>query len=399
MNILFFQDDAEVLGGTKTLIARMAKKLLTDGASVTVLFKTNKASAAVLNCFPEGCSFFFFDNSARHLWKFPFGLKKHLPEFEKPYDAIFTLSLDAYYFSEILKLYYNLKGKNFFYVVNPLALQSDSGYKVKLLLLRKKPPESLIFMNEECRTSFSKVFQSDLNETQIIPLPVEPRRRIMEKIPRKRIVSIGRIDKHMKTYNFTMIKEIKKLREKFPSLTWDIYGNGSSDCDLKQRIIDYKCEDFISLKGPISYDEMETVLLDAYAFIGMGTAAVEAASSGIPTIVSIAYASAPVSYGLLHELPFGNVGEENGSLKERNMGDILHDLLILNYQAYNRIQNKSASFAKRYSVDGAYASFKTLVCGKQESSVQNKPQLIYHWIEYLQARIALRLRKQFNLFG
>lgn len=396
MNILFFQDDAEVLGGTKTLIARMARKLLDDGASVTVFFKTNKGSAAVLNCFPEGCSFFFFDNSARHQWKFPFGLKKHLPVFDQPFDSIFTLSLDAFYFSELLKLYYGLKGENYYYVVNPLALQNDPWYKLKLKFLNRKASESLIFMNEECRASFAKVYKTDLSKTKIVPLPVEPRRRITKGIPPKRIVSIGRIDKEMKTYNWTMIKEIKKLREKFPSLTWDIYGSGSSVSDLKQEIIKNNCQNFIFLKGPIAYKEMETALGGAYSFIGMGTAAVEAASAGIPSIVSIAFASEPISYGLLHELPFGNVGEENDSLTKRNMRDILHNLLTLDEWDYAKIQNQSESFAKIYSVDEAYASFKAAVCKKHQNFFQNRPRLINHWFQYSFERIVYKIKLKKN---
>jgi glycosyltransferase involved in cell wall biosynthesis len=395
MKILFLQDDAVVLGGTKTLIARLAGKFLDRGDTVDVLFKTNRSSAAVMRAFPEGVQFFFFDSSCRAKLTFPYRLRRNLPDFSERYDAIFTLSLDAYYFSMILKAYCGLKGPSYFYVVNPNAIQNDLGRQLKLPTVKESPVESFIFMNDECRSRFEEYIPLKGRSAAIIPLPVKPRESLLDQPVLNRIVSIGRIDPDMKTYNWNFIEDVVKLRQKYPNLVWDIYGTGdvASITMLKAKIEEYECASFIRFKGGVEHSEMESVLSGAVAFVGMGTAAVEAAFTGTPAIVAIAFSETPAAYGMLHELPFGNVGEQNESLVEKPLGSILDDILSMNTEQYIKLREASRAFAFRYDVD---AIFQRL-----SEYIQMNPRLVdyvparslWNVFNYLLFRVRVKLKQ------
>ena len=363
MNILFIQDDAVVLGGTKTLIARLAENFLADGVSVTVFFKTNTASSSVLRCFPEGCKFIFFESKSRRTVRFPFGLRHHVPKFEKPYDAVISLSLDGFYLSEILGAYYGLKGPKYWYVVNPEAIKNDTLRNAKLSVLKGGSEENIIFMNQECKTQFAEIKHLNFDESPIIPLPVKSRNKVPVAVCPHQMISIGRIEPEMKTYNWNLLKVVKELRTKHPELTWDIYGDGQQENieNLKQCIQKSECQDFVFFKGRVAYEQMEEVLDGKSVFVGMGTAAVEAASAGLPTLVSIAFSSAPVSYGFLHDLPFGNVGEKNDNLQKKRISEMLDELFSYSPSEYEKVCEKSLTVAKKFSAESSYLNIFNLI--------------------------------------
>lgn len=395
MKILFIEENAAVLGGTKTLIARLAEKFLDRGDSVDVLFKTNRSSSAVMRVFPENVQFFFFDFSCRTKLTFPYRLKRNLPNFSERFDAIVTLSLDAYYFSMVLKAYYSLKGPSYYYVVNPNAIQNDLSRQLKLAIVKESPVESFIFMNDECRSRFEEYLPLRGRSSAIIPLPVKPRESLLDCPVSPRIVSIGRIDAGMKTYNWNFIGDVVQLRQKYPDLVWDIYGTGdaASIAMLKKKIEEYKCASFIRFNGAVEHSEMESVLSGAVAFVGMGTAAVEAAFTGTPTIVAIAFSAAPVSYGMLHELPFGNVGEQNGSLVEKPLGSILDGILSMNAEQYTKLRKASREFAFRYDVDAIFQRLSEYILSNPKPTDCVPARSLLHFFNYLLFRVRVRLKK------
>ena len=395
MKILFMQDDALVLGGTKTLIARLAGKFLDRGDSVDVLFKTNRSSGAVMRAFPEGVQFFFFDSSCRTKLTFPYRLRRNLPDLSERYDAIFTLSLDAYYFSMILKAYCGLKGSSYFYVVNPNAIQNDLSRQLKLPTIKESPVESFIFMNDECRRRFEEYLPLEGRSSAIIPLPVKPRESLLGRPVLNRIVSIGRIDPDMKTYNWNFIEDVVKLRQKYPDLVWDIYGTGDVAfiTMLKEKIEEYECASFIRFNGEVQHSDMESVLSGAVAFVGMGTAAVEAAFTGTPAIVAIAFSETPASYGMLHELPFGNVGEQNESLVEKPLGSILDGILSMNTEQYIKLREASRAFAFRYDVDAIFQRLSEYI-QMNPSLVDYVPaRSLWNVFNYLLFRVRVKLKQ------
>ena len=105
MRVLFIQDEAIRLGGTKVLIARLSEQFLNSGYDVDIFFKTNLASSNALKIFDPKINLIFFDPSHRSSWFFPFGLKKSIQKLHLEYDYIISLSVDGFFLSLIFAFF------------------------------------------------------------------------------------------------------------------------------------------------------------------------------------------------------------------------------------------------------------------------------------------------------
>ena len=162
---------------------------------------------------------------------------------------------------------------------------------------------------------------------------------------------------------------------------------------LKEKIEEYECASFIRFNGEVEHSEMESVLSGAVAFVGMGTAAVEAAFTGTPAIVAIAFSETPASYGMLHELPFGNVGEKNESLVEKPLGSILDGILSMNAEEYETLRKASRAFAFRYDVDAIFQPFSEYIQSNLELGDYVPDRSLWSVFNYLLFRVRVKLKK------
>ncbi|PHX05724.1 hypothetical protein [Vibrio splendidus] len=383
--ILFIQDDAEVLGGTKTLISRLAKQLIEQDFEVSILFKSSDANTSVLSIFPKGCKLKFISVEAQRKVLYPYNIKEHIPKLDSEYHAIISLSFDGYYFSKVLGQFYNIKGPKYWYVVNPEVYIDDPlTTKAKRMLMKGDNENNFIFMNKECSYQFSDVF-----EHKIVPLPVSMRKETNPNNHSYTIVSIGRICSLMKTYNWSLIPVIIKLKEKFPNLVWYIYGDGGSEDveDLKKTIMSNDCGGFIKYMGKVEYNDMERVLDGKSMFIGMGTSAVEAASTGIPTIVPIAFEKKPVSYGFLHELPAGNVGEKSLGLKVQNISSLINKVFEFNENEFILLSEKTKKSALQFKDDVVFNKFLLAISDGSADKPSSQIDKFEHYLLFLMARV------------
>jgi hypothetical protein len=163
---------------------------------------------------------------------------------------------------------------------------------------------------------------------------------------------------------------------------------------FRRTIREQGCEGYIQFKGEIPYTEMKSVLVGALAFIGMGTAAVEAASTGTPVIVPTAFAAEPESHGMLHELPFGNVGEYNSRLPKRKTSQILKELLTLPANDYLDLRKSSIEVSHRYNTDQVFLQWLELIKHPEEVGQARAPSsLAGHWLRWMIARWQIRIRR------
>ena len=369
MNVLFIQDEAIRLGGTKILISRLSECFLNAGYEVHILFKTNRASSNVLGIFPPEVKLIFFDPSHRSSLFFPFGLKRSISFLSSEYNFIISFSVDAYFLSLIFAFFYGLKGKNCYYVVNnkSLPLNPFTNLYKEILMLRGQ--HSFIFMNEECKDGLAQDLNRDFSKSAIIPLPIGERNcRKYQVSGIKKIISIGRIDPRMKTYNWNLLNPLKELKDKGLEFEWHIYGGGENDPieDLKMKIKESNVGSFVFFHGEVPYSKIETVLSEAYLFVGMGTILIEAAALGIPAVTAIAYSAKPLSNGLLSDLPFGNVGEPSEKITPIDCITIIENMIGLCPEQYWLLRKASHECAKQYFVSQIFRDFcKALDCAEK----------------------------------
>ena len=109
-----------------------------------------------------------------------------------------------------------------------------------------------------------------------------------------RMCAVGRLA-DFKTYNFWMPEVIKKLNNDGYSISLDIYGDGDKENEVKSAIKDSLS--FIRLLPPFKYSNFDEIVSRYDLFIGSGTAIIQAASLGIPSIIGIESISEPLTYG------------------------------------------------------------------------------------------------------
>jgi len=362
------------LGGTETLLARLARHLLLQGCEVDVLFVTTSVKGAIIRLMPPEARVLFVDPWKARL--FPFACRRLFSELYPEYRHVLACSSKAFFIATVLRDLAGVKGRYLFYVVNPGVFKRgklDRSRRLILTALKREPVGSFVFMHERYIRNWSKSLGRDLSACRVVPLPIEARRRVPYR-PKScaRIVSIGRVDHQVKPYNWSLIAPFKELRERGVDFEWHIFGGGLPGQveSLEEAIEEAGCRDFIFYEGEVGYDDMEAVLADTHLFVGMGTAAVEAASAGIPTIVARGYSSRPESHGLLHELPFGNVGEEirGGALVP--IAQLVERVLSMSEDEYLRLRERSAQAAREYDMGSSVMRLLKEDDGQQSVSIR-----------------------------
>lgn len=169
--------------------------------------------------------------------------------------------------------------------------------------------KNLFFMNDECKKSHSIKWNRDLLSCPILALPINVEKNIWQPSKKRvvRVVSVGRLV-DFKTYNLGAAIIVKSCLSLGLNVTWDIYGDGPQFSLIDAEINASGVSSHVQLKGILDYQKMSSTIAEYDLFVGMGTAALEAAMVGVPTICATVD-EALHCYGYLHELPFGNVGE------------------------------------------------------------------------------------------
>lgn len=208
-------------------------------------------------------------------------------------------------------------------------------------------PHSMFFMNQECRDSHAAWLQRDLADSAIIPLPLDAPDAMWQPVcgTELRIVSVGRLV-DFKAYNLGAPWILKQLLEAGVDASWDIYGYGELEPTLRDTVVDAGVEKKLRLCGKLAYERYGELAGSYDVFVGMGTSAIEAAMSGLPTIVATV-GEKRGSHGFIQELPFGNVGE-------RICGRALRDIceLLQQYSEMTTQDRLLLSKAGKHSVVG-----------------------------------------------
>ena len=169
--------------------------------------------------------------------------------------------------------------------------------------------EQLYFMNLECRESHSKRWNADFSTSPVLALPINILESTWQSSNKAnvRVVSVGRLV-DFKSYNLGVARIVSDCLNRGIQVTWDIYGDGPLRSLIEAEIETLGVAGNVRLMGVLEYSSFPEIVVNYDLFVGMGTAALEAAMLGVPTIC-VTIDEATRCYGYLHELPHGNVGE------------------------------------------------------------------------------------------
>lgn len=245
-------------------------------------------------------------------------------------------------------------------------------------VVKNYTPGNLLLMGEEHRMILKQNYGPQYDGI-VWPLPVDASRFEGAKRSPKRgqIVSIGRLSP-MKEYNLYMIDIVAGLVARKECVEWHVYGEGAYENEMREAIAARGLDQHVRLHGRIDYQMLQQALREAWIFVGMGTAAVEAAVCGVPTVVAMAYDRVGRTYGVLQDWSFGNVGDLGDSAPEKTVEMEIVRLLKLSDDDYKEESRAAKAYALRYDKDLLMEKYLTVVASAPPASGLS----LLHWLAY-----------------
>lgn len=369
--MLIIANVLEFNGGT-TFILRLCRSLRAHGQRATVLVLFNRIDQALLEKIKDCADVVFL----RDLMVLPIGLVAKSPfatfapldfsRLEKIIDdsgrhvhvmGVFGLLLMARYLQKASSPVRLSVGV---YHQNEFMFRSSEYYFARKAqeIFRALPSESIIFFNEENQSSYSRFYKKSYQRASVVPIGIElpsEAEGLVGDGDSRRIVSIGNLY-DFKTYNAHLIKILPELRKVRPDLVYEIYGEGPNEGCLRKLVRDNDLDAAVVFKGRIPYEEFTAVLEGALAFVGSGTAIIEAAAHGIPALIGIESTQEPVTYGFLSDVPGLAYNEVSRKLPMLPMKDKLFAILE-SRDAWGQIALACAEKSKEFGVNQTVKGF------------------------------------------
>ena len=190
------------------------------------------------------------------------------------------------------------------------------------------PEQSLLFFSEGNKQLYVKHKNISFDNANTFRLGVVDRKSV--HVDGKlgspvKIIGVGRLVE-FKTYNCYMIDVIKKLIEKGINIQLDIYGDGPLKEYMEAKIKNTGVTNHINLLGTLEYSKFDETVAQYDLFVGSGTAIIQAAALGVPSIVGVENVVSPKTYGY-----FSNVHQYEYNMKGLNLPLIKIEKLITEF--------------------------------------------------------------------
>lgn len=203
---------------------------------------------------------------------------------------------------------------------------------------------------------------------------------------RIRMCAVGRLT-DFKTYNFWMPNVIKKLNIDGYDICLDIYGDGDSEPLVRNAV--EKASAYVSLYPAFNYSEFNVIVSKYDLFIGSGTAIIQAASLGIPSIIGIESINEPLTYGFFSDFYDCEYNLKSLDISKVPVSDILKDFVN------SSIENKKALSLKHCQAAGFFS------ISSCENSIEKGPYVVSDYFyfnkwAYTFSLILFRLKMKIN---
>jgi len=355
-----------VLGGIETLIARMSRWLVANGHQVTVLTESLRNWGDLL---PKEAHALELGDRFRQLYYYFHG-QNVLAEFGvRPPDVIKSFDLQSSWVACQLAARAGNGCRVIAGIYNPNVFKSQytgdamAFWTVESLHLRNFlqsiPASARVFCWAEDMKELEEIHGQ---QAVLWPLPIDTRQfhPAAHRAKRGNIVSVGRLSV-MKEYNLYMIDIVRDLVRKGHEVSWTVYGDGKYESQMRENIRRHGLENVITLKGSIPYERLWQALSDAYVFVGMGTAVLEAALFGIPVVTARPYDREGMTCGPLYQFPPGCVQFSDPAQPLLKVADEIERVLCLTPEGYRAEQEKIRAYVQMYEMDSSMQRFLKLV--------------------------------------
>lgn len=237
--------------------------------------------------------------------------------------------------------------------------------------------ENKLFMNTLVREWHRTRADGQFSESTIWPIPIDTQKyqNVVRRPRRNLIVSVGRLS-DFKPYNYQMPCVLRWLVDNGIDIQWEIVGDDeipsqSIKARMEEEAETHGVSDRIIWHGTKDHEFIVSRLSEAGGFVGMGMAAVQAASAGVPTVVAIARNPEPTSFGLFHELEAGHIGEPlPHRVPSRLIADDLLRVIRADNYTYSLLSAKHRQAAQVYGSANSYQLFLDAVAKARPNVVE-----------------------------
>lgn len=320
-----FVSESAIIGGIETLMVRMANSMNDRGYTVTVY----SPSGPIVSELGRGVNWTEVEGGTP--WKE--ALACHRPQtgtervsvwLSHPYMLSHAYSLQKRLWSD-----WRITSNCISGVFIPAQFfRTDLRGRAKDAIIMKLPPlGSIYFMSEAVKESFVSIFGVGYRNWPVKRLAAG--NKIMKAACEWReteglsIVSVGRLTP-FKAYNFGASDIVKELRSGGIDCTWHIWGEGEDLERARQYAKAVGVHDHVLFHGTLPYSQLIPEVCKHDVFVGMGTAALEAAAVGVPTVIAIASSKNDCA-GYLNEAPSDSIGEEVANLERKKIVSVLRE--------------------------------------------------------------------------
>jgi glycosyltransferase involved in cell wall biosynthesis len=395
--ILMIYDHLHI-GGIETLIIRSSIWLLENGYKVKLILRDR---GDLFDTLDPRVQVRTYHHLYELLYTPLFARMIFCSDFFSKIDIVYTFRPEGLWIASVLAKVRKVKLKVFNCVYHPheFFIRGVGHYETTFfskVLMSAFPKKNLAFMNQPCKLAHEVFFDTVFRDSFLFPLPVSNNAfvQINRRPTKYKIVSIGNL-KSFKTYNIYMIHIVKKLIDEGIPVVYEIYGEGEMRREMEELISKNNLSQYVKLNGQVQYKNFSSALEDAYLFVGMGTAAIEAALCKVPTIVAIADHSR--THGYLYDMPGFAVGEKIEGIGEFEVEALIKRVAFLSDQQYERECLRNYNYALKYNLqelmEGITAKFESEYGIDRHLFEDLQPNLYYRF--YLQ-RLLNKVNHQFS---
>jgi glycosyltransferase involved in cell wall biosynthesis len=338
-------------GGHQTLIVRLCNWWVGNGHSVVLLLESRAELDTLLS--PSVETIYTGTNPLRFLGLF---WPDAAAQAVRSCDIIFVVGAYSILMANALMRHTGRNPRIVFGMYHPRGFFRYTKWNFSNWagerIFKSLPDRNILFMTDFYKSNHFFHYRSSYTDSFVVPLPIVDHgaRKSFSRPETDIIVSIGRLTA-FKTYNLHMIEVVSRLLAGGHSVEWHVYGSGALSSAMEEKIADLGLENHVFLHGTIPYEEMHAALDNATAFVGLGTAVIEAGLYGVPCIPAISYSNGEV-YGLLHEQPmFYMGGKQVGRNAEDSTENALKRLLESNSAEYAEICVRTRTYCEDFSME------------------------------------------------
>ena len=357
MRVLFVYGNMYALGGIQTWLAQWTARLTSDGHEVALLtrprMRPHDTTSEALDQIARDAEICLVDwdwtRSARGAQAVT------LPEC----DVVVVCDLEA--LLVVAALSERLAGRK---VVAGVFAPREYCWRAPLLqrrwvghlarrMVRAFPLENFIFATDGMASQTGECADRDLSEAPVLPLAVdlEVAPVIADRtVDRRKIVSVARLVPYY-THHRQMIEVIERLRGAGHDFTYHAYGDGEDRGALEAEVRQRGLGDAVFFHGWIPHARFREAVHDAFVYIGLGTALIEAAACGIPSLVGIDGHPGPATYGFLQDTSGNDIGGYVPGHPEFPITERVMWLAGLDADAYEEVGRASRARAEEFGLE------------------------------------------------